>query len=78
MIVIQLWVGVAFLILAGLLATYNLQRYVRGHYFAERHSEGATKALLGLIRWSWAIIWAASVSMFFFGAVWLIKFTLSQ
>ena len=78
MIVVQLWVGVVFLILAGLLATYNLQRYVSGRYFAERHSEGATKALLGLIRWLWAIIWAGSASMFFFGAFWLIKYTLSQ
>lgn len=78
MITVQLWIGVVFLILAGLLATYNLQRFVRGRYFAEWHSEGVTKSLLGLIRWCWAIIWAVSASMFFFGAFWLAKYTLSQ
>ena len=78
MIAVQLWVGVVFLILAGLLGTYNFQRYVRGRYFAERHSEGATKALVGVIRWCWALIWAVGASLFFFGAFWLAKYTLSQ
>jgi len=78
MITVQLWIGVVFLVSAGLLATYNLQRYVRGRYFAERHSEGATKALLGVIRWCWAIIFAVGAIMFFVGAFWLIKYTLAQ
>lgn len=78
MITVEMWVGVVFLILAALLATYNLQRHVRGRYLAEWHSGGATKALLGLIRWCWAILWAVIAGIFFFGAFWLAKYALSQ
>jgi hypothetical protein len=74
----MLWVGVVFMTLMGLLATYNLQRFVRGRYVAERHTEGAMKALMVLIRWCWAVIWAVGAIMFFFGALCLAKYTMSQ
>lgn len=78
MIVVQLWVGVVFMTVMGLLATYNLQRYVRGRYFAEVHSEGVTRSLLGLVRWCWAVIWAVCAGMFFVGAFFLAQYTRSQ
>jgi hypothetical protein len=78
MITAQLWVGVVFLILAGLLATYNLKRYVSDRYRAESLTEGAMKGLMVLIRWCWAIIFAVSAIGFFLGAFWLAKYTLSQ
>ena len=73
----MLWVGVVFLFLAGLLSTYNLQRFVRGRYRAERLTEGATRGLMAFIRWCWAIIFAFGAIMFFVGAFLLAKFTLS-
>ena len=36
------------------------------------------KGLMVLIRWCWAIIWAVSAALFFFGAFWLAWYTLSQ
>ena len=74
----MLWVGVVFLLLAGLLGSYNVQLFVRGRYFAEWHSKGATRVFLELIRWCWAIIFAGGTIMFFVGAFWLAKFALSQ
>ena len=74
----QLWGGVIFLIALGLLLTYNFQRFVRGRYFAEWHSEGAINVLMGVIRWCWAIIWAVGAILSFLGAFWLAKYTLSQ
>jgi hypothetical protein len=73
-----LWIGVVFLVLAGLLTGYNFYRFVKGRYFAEWHSAGATRALLGLIRWCWALIFAEGTIMFFVGAWWLANYALSQ
>jgi hypothetical protein len=78
MITAQLWGGVVFLTCAGLLAMYNLQRFVRGRYRAEALTEGAMKGLMALIRWCWAVIWAGSAVLFLVGAFWLAKYTLSQ
>ena len=75
---VMLWVGVVFLILGGLLATYNLQLHVRGRYRAEWLTEGATKGVMVLIRWCWAIIWAVGAILFFIGALWLARYALSQ
>ncbi len=36
------------------------------------------KGLTALIRWCWAVIWAVSAILFFLGAFWLAKYTLSQ
>ena len=78
MIAAQLWGGVVFLIALGLGLTYHFQLYVRGRYVAERHTEGAMKALMVLIRWCWAIIWAVCAILSFVGSFWLAKYTLSQ
>jgi hypothetical protein len=76
--IVMLWVGVVFLILAGLLATYKFQLYIRGRYRAEWLTEGAMKGLMALIRWCWAIIWAVCAILFFVGALWLARYALSQ
>ncbi len=75
---VMLWVGVVFLILTGLLATYYLQLYVRGRYRAEWLTEGAMKGVMALIRWCWAIIWAVSAILSFAGVFWLARYALSQ
>lgn len=78
MVTVQLWGGVVLLIVGGLLSAYICQELVRGRSFAERHSEGATKAFLELIRWAWAVLAAMFGWLCFLGAFWLVKFVLSQ
>ncbi|MDB5337271.1 MAG: hypothetical protein JWN70_2890 [Planctomycetaceae bacterium] len=78
MITVQLWVGVVFLVLVGLIALSNLRLFVRGRYFAEQHSEGVEKGLWGLIRWFWAIVWLVSAILSFFLAHWLVNYILAQ
>ena len=78
MVTAQLWLGVVLLTLGGVFLAYGVKEHVSGRYFAERHSEGATKAFLGLIRWCWAILHAICAIVCFVGAVWLAKFALSQ
>jgi hypothetical protein len=74
----QFWIGVVFLILAGLLMAHNLQRFVRGRYRAEWLAGGVMKGLMAGTRWYWASILAVGAILFFLGAFWLAKYALSQ
>jgi len=78
MIAVQLWAGVVFLILGGMLMLSQLRLYIRGRYFVEMHSAGVEKGLWAVMRWFWAVVWAVSATLFFFAAYWLIKYILSQ
>ena len=75
---VMLWVGVVFLTGAGLLATYWLQRFIRGRYKAELLTTGAMKGLMALIPLCWAVIWAIAAVMFFFLAYCLARFAITH
>lgn len=74
MIVAQLWAGVVFLIVAGLVALFNLRSYVAGRYFVEMHSAGLEKSFWFTLRWFWIAVYSASAILFFYLAFWLVRY----
>ena len=70
---IQVWMGVAFLLLMGVLGAYESVQHARGQYIAEAHREYASS-----VRWCWAIIYAVISGIFFFMAIRLIRFIMTR
>jgi hypothetical protein len=77
MVTLQLWAGVAFMALAGLVCGFNFVQHAKGRYIPEERGNQVEQAVFGIFRWIRAVTYAVAATLCFIGAAWLTKYILT-